>query len=80
MKQEIFRFRTAGYSDNEVLRVDVKPRQLSVDVGPASCGVISDGIMFRHDQEGEWVLDFADLEKIYLAAKSVRALSVQEGE
>lgn len=55
---------------------------LAFRVGPARCGAITDGVSFAHwkieeplswaDYEGSWVIPFADLEAIYLAAKEAR--------
>jgi hypothetical protein len=36
------------------------------------CGKIKDGVAFAHGKEGGWVIGFADLERIYLAAKAQR--------
>ena len=56
--------KTAGYGGFE---------RLFYDIGPWSCGRIQDGISFRHGYlEGDWVVDFKDLEKIYLKAKEIR--------
>ena len=54
-------FKTAGYSDDE--RLFVWPS------ATAECGHINDGIIFSHGDDSCWILSFADLEKIYLAAK-----------
>ena len=56
-------YKTAGYSDDD---------KLTVDVGRAKCGEITDGIGFVHDRDGGWVLSFEDLEQIYLLNKSYR--------
>lgn len=55
---------------------------LAVNTNRIRCGQIEDGVSFSHwrvkepkghaDAEGGWVISFADLESIYLAAKSVR--------
>jgi hypothetical protein len=63
-KDETMTFRTAGYSVKEVLRVNPQP--------DAKCGRIEDGVAFRHDREGGWVLSFKDLESIYLRAKKLQ--------
>lgn len=53
------------------------------------CGNIDDGIGLSHwrvkdpkgvdDTEGGWVISFADLEEMYLAAKSLRPQSNPQG-
>lgn len=57
---------------------------LAFDVRPTRCGVIIDGVAFDfwmcqqpnfHQRTHDWVISFADLEAIYLAAKSARGLS-----
>jgi hypothetical protein len=45
---------------------------LRVWIGPSRCGEITDGVAFAHGKEGGWVIDFADLERVYLAAKEKR--------
>jgi hypothetical protein len=69
---EVMNFRTAGYSHMESLKVWPHSR-VSVNPQPGTkCGSIEDGVVFQHDQEGAWVLSFADLEKIYLRAKELQ--------
>lgn len=56
---------------------------LAFRAGPTRCGQITDGVSFAHwrveeplshaDGEGSWVVPFADLEAMYLAAKAARA-------
>lgn len=60
-------YRTAGYSDTEKFKV------LKVQ-NAGRCGDIADGVVFQHDNDGAWVLDFKDLEDIYLLAKEARRL------
>lgn len=55
-------FETRGYSTRNVLKV--------WPIVGVSSGHIRDGIVLEHDDGGCWVLSFADLEKIYLAAKA----------
>ena len=43
--------------------------------GPIWCGSIADGVGLDRDREGIWVISFADLERMYLAAKEVRRAS-----
>ena len=46
--------------------------------GIASCGQIEDGIAFWHaanrrgDEEGSWLIRYADLERLYMAARAFR--------
>jgi len=62
------RVKVAGYS----------PNLLWFDPGISRCGSILDGVSFAHcghnpeDWEGTWVIQFKDLERMYLAAKRVR--------
>ena len=46
--------------------------------GPSTCGDITDGVVFEHDNEGGWLISFASLEALYLAAKAAR--EPQNGE
>lgn len=41
--------------------------------GSHRCGSINDGVAFAHDNDGEWILSFTDLEKMYELAKAARA-------
>jgi hypothetical protein len=72
-KVEQMVFLTAGYSICE--RLNVYPRRKVLKVNPqtgAKCGIIEDGVVFEHDNDGKWVLSFSDLEKIYLRAKELK--------
>ena len=57
------RFTTAGYSVAD---------RISVDVGPCLCGSIGDGVAFWHDDQGAWLIDYADLMAIADAATKAR--------
>lgn len=69
-------------NEPEVIEIEVaghtKPR-LRVYTGVSMCGEIKDGITLSHagltkfSSEGGWVVSFADLEKVYLAARAFRA-------
>ena len=45
---------------------------LLVHPGVHHCGRIIDGVAFAHGRDGRWVISFADLERIYDAAKAQR--------
>jgi hypothetical protein len=60
---DILVIQTAGYSE---------PDELSFWPGPSKCGEITDGVTLSHAGEGGWVISFADLERMYLAAKEAR--------
>jgi hypothetical protein len=60
-----FKVKTAGYSSEGTL---------IVDVGVWVCGDIADGISFQHGvRAGGWVVSFRDIEKIYKMAKAERS-------
>jgi hypothetical protein len=61
---------TAGYPE---------PDELHVDVQRWECGEIKDGVSFRHNDEGGWVIALDDLRKIVAAAEAVRAQPDTEG-
>lgn len=56
-------FSTQGYSDMD---------NLWFRPGPCRCGNITDGVALAHDQRGDWIVSFADLERMYLLAKQAR--------
>jgi len=45
---------------------------LHINVGSCKCGNITDGVLFEHGDTGAWLIDYVDLERIYLAAKAWR--------
>lgn len=45
---------------------------LTVQCSINQCGKIKDGIGFRFEDRGVWVLAYSDLEAIYLKAKDIR--------
>jgi hypothetical protein len=63
------KFKTAGYSETN---------HLTFEPGPSRCGKIKDGVVFSHDNRGNWLIAFKDLEKMYLAAKAERQLIAQQ--
>lgn len=58
-----FTFEIAGYSEQDTMWFEP---------GPCECGYIIDGVSFGHDGGAGYVVDFKDLEKCYLAAKTHR--------
>jgi hypothetical protein len=60
---EYINVKTAGHTNDD----------LCVRISVSRCGKITDGVSFSHGNEGCWVVDFADLERIYLANKAFRA-------
>lgn len=57
------KIKTAGYSSTDVLMVHGWQSQ---------CGKILDGVALAHDQDGPWVIAFADLKKLYERAAKAR--------
>ena len=61
-----------------------EPKELEVEVaghpeptlmlrrGICECGNITDGVALSHGRRGGWVISFADLKRIYEAAKAER--------
>jgi hypothetical protein len=70
MKDKRLRLKTAGYSVTDVL---------IVEPGPAKRGDIQDGIAFRHDDQGSWVLSYGDLKRIVTAAEAARRSGADDG-
>ena len=54
--------RTAGNIGND----------LTIDCGIHLCGQIRNGVAFRFDQRGSWILDYDDLKAAYELATKVR--------
>lgn len=59
-----YEFRTAGWSARE---------RLVFNPGLVLCGGITDGVAFRHDDGGNWVVSYADLMEMARLATEVRA-------
>lgn len=60
---KIIKVKSAGYSDED---------ELSVDVGIGYCRNIVDGVSFKHDNGGWWLISFNDLKTIYERAVECR--------
>lgn len=62
-----------GMSDKLEFEVAGHPEEiLRFNPGPTECGNITDGVAFYHGNRGAWIVSFADLERMYLAAKLAR--------
>lgn len=67
-RQPLMRVKTAGYSERD---------ELSVDVGPARCGDIVDGLAFWHDNNGGWAIQYTDIIAIARAAAKKRGYRLE---
>jgi L-ascorbate metabolism protein UlaG (beta-lactamase superfamily) len=60
-----------GHTDGDTLTVSPGPCSIGrAEDGPAHG--TDDGVALEHGRAGAWVISFADLERIYFAAKAAR--------
>lgn len=52
---------------------DSRKEWMFAEPGVAQCGSIRDGIILRQRGDAGWVISFASLERLYLAAKKARS-------